>query len=88
MGTWRMDRKTAIYIAEHIFEMPERFPLEHCPECDSDYLEEVGHEHDDYIDFPTHTVEKDDKIEPIKMVPPVQGRDEIWNNIMDVLKGD
>ena len=88
MGTWRMDRKTAIYLAEHIMEMPESFPLEHCDECDSDYLKEVGHEHDDYIDFETHEVTEEDKVEPIKMTPKSYEveRDEVWDSVMDMLK--
>ncbi len=93
MGIWRMDRKTAIYIAEHIWEMDEEFPLMHCDKCDSDYLEKVGHEHNDYIDLETHDVTEDDVIEPMgkhsKIIPKYeQEREAIWDNMFDVLKGD
>ena len=66
MGIWRMDRATALHLTEHIMEMPEKFPLEHCPICGSDYLAEVGHEHGQFIDFEIQDVNENDEITPLK----------------------
>lgn len=86
MGVWRMDRKSAEYIARHIFELPKRFPLEHCPLCDSDYLEFIGHEHDNYIDFQTE--DNDDRM--LKMIPKIHEDEyeDTIDNMFDFLKGD
>ena len=93
MGIWRMDRKSAIYIAEHLDELMEGFPLCHCDKCDSDYLEEVGHEHNDYIDFETETKDIPEDKDPRKIVhtwhsySSTQDREEVWDDVFNIITG-
>ena len=60
MGTWRMDVKTARHLADHLMEMPKRFPIYECEKCGSTYLEELGHECGNYIDLVCETREVED----------------------------
>ena len=89
MKVQRMDRATAKYICDNFYNLvDEGFEMCHCSECDSDYLEEVGHEHGDYIEVEVHEIEESDVVEPIRIIPPSydEERETVLNDIFGALK--
>lgn len=49
---WRMDRDSAIYLAEHLDEFKgKRFKMYECSKCGASYLKDVHHDCNNTIDF-------------------------------------
>ena len=91
MNFIKMDRRTEQYLNDHMNDMcDEQFTFECCKECNSKYLEEVGHYCGDSVNIPLHDIEEGDVIEPIKIIPRSSEIDneEALDNVFGVLRGE